>query len=78
MAEVIGAENFAYNGKTFHSFTADYSKCKRKEKQNDCIHHNGSVRTELTTKKGKIEQSLFIEKSTKNLCHYPAGLENLV
>ena len=26
----------------------------------------------------KIKQNLFIEKSTKNLCHYPAGLENLV
>ena len=31
MAEVIGAEDFAYNGKTFYSFTADYSKCKKKE-----------------------------------------------
>ena len=53
MAEVIGAEDFAYNGKTFHSFTADYSKCKKKEKQNDCTHHYGSVRTELTSKKAK-------------------------
>ena len=50
MAEVIGANDFAYNGKTFHSFTADYSKCKKKEKQNDCTHHFGSVRTELTSK----------------------------
>jgi len=50
MAEVIGAEDFAYNGKTFYSFTADYSKCKKKEKQNDCTHHFGSVRTELTSK----------------------------
>jgi len=50
MAEVIGAEDFAYNGKTFYSFTADYSKCKRKEIQNDCTHHFGSVRTELTSK----------------------------
>ena len=50
MAEVIGAEDFAYNGKTFYSFTADYSKCKRKEVQNDCTHHFGSVRTELTSK----------------------------
>ena len=49
MAEVIGANDFAYNGKTFHSFTADYSKCKKKEKQNDCTHHFGSVRTELTS-----------------------------
>ena len=31
MAEVIGGEDFAYNGKTFYSFTADYSKCKKKE-----------------------------------------------
>ena len=50
MAQVIGAEDFAYNGKIFHSFTADYSKCKKKEKQNDCTHHFGSVRTELTSK----------------------------
>ena len=50
MAKVIGAENFAYSGKIFHSFTADYSKCKKKEKQNDCTHHFGSVRTELTSK----------------------------
>ena len=50
MAEVKGAEDFAYNGKTFYSFTADYSKCKKKEKQNDCTHHFGSVRTELTSK----------------------------
>ena len=50
MAKVIGAEDFAYNGKIFHSFTADYSKCKKKEKQNDCTHHYGSVRTELTSK----------------------------
>ena len=50
MAEIIGAEDYAYNGKTFHSFTADYSKCKKKEKQNDCTHHYGSVRTELTSK----------------------------
>ena len=50
MAKIIGAEDFAYNGKIFHSFTADYSKCKKKEKQNDCIHHFGSVRTELTSK----------------------------
>ena len=55
MAEIIGAENFAYNGKTFHSFTADYSKCKKKGGQNDCTHHNGSVRTELVTKKGNID-----------------------
>jgi hypothetical protein len=50
MAEIIGAEDFAHNGKTFNSFTADYSKCKKKEKQNDCTHHFGSVRTELTSK----------------------------
>ena len=50
MAKIIGAEDFAFNGKTFNSFTADYSKCKRKEKQNDCTHHFGSVRTELTSK----------------------------
>jgi hypothetical protein len=50
MAEIIGAEDFAYNGKTFNSFTADYSKCKKKEKQNDCTHHFGSVRAELTSK----------------------------
>ena len=50
MSQVIGAEDFAYNGKIFHSFTADYSKCKKKEKQNDCTHHFGSVRTELTSK----------------------------
>ena len=50
MAKIIGAEDFAYNGKTFNSFTADYSKCKKKEKQNDCTHHFGSVRTELTSK----------------------------
>ena len=50
MAEIIGAEDFAYNGKTFYSFTTDYSKCKKKEKQNDCTHHFGSVRTELTSK----------------------------
>ena len=50
MAKVIGAEDFAYSGKIFHSFTADYSKCKKKEKQNDCTHHFGSVRTELTSK----------------------------
>ena len=71
IAEVIRAENFAYNGKTFHSFTADYSKCKRKEKQNDCIHHNGSVRTELTTKKGKMT---FFEGTEKwiNYAFMPA------
>ena len=50
MAKVIGAEDFAYNGEIFYSFTADYSKCKKKEKQNDCTHHFGSVRTELTSK----------------------------
>jgi hypothetical protein len=50
MAEIIGAEDFAYNGKIFNSFTTDYSKCKKKEKQNDCTHHFGSVRTELTSK----------------------------
>ena len=50
MAKVKGAENFAYHGNSFYSFTADYSKCKIKEKQNDCTHHYGSVRTELTSK----------------------------
>ena len=50
MAEIIGAEDFAYNGKSFYSFTTDYSKCKKKGKQNDCTHHFGSVRTELTSK----------------------------
>ena len=50
MAKIIGAEDFAYNGKSFYSFTTDYSKCKKKEKQNDCTHHFGSVRTELTSK----------------------------
>jgi hypothetical protein len=50
MAKIIGAEDFAYNGKTFNSFTTDYSKCKKKEKQTECTHHFGSVRTELTSK----------------------------
>ena len=50
MAKIIGAEDFAYNGKSFYSFTTDYSKCKKKSKQNDCTHHIGSVRTELTSK----------------------------
>ena len=50
MAEIIGAEDFAFNGKVFNSFTVDYSKCKKKGKQNDCTHHYGSARTELTSK----------------------------
>ena len=66
MAEVIGAEDFAYNGKTFYSFTADYSKCKKKELQNDCTHHFGSVRTELVSKKAKWT---FIE-GTEKWIHY--------
>ena len=66
MAEVIGAEDFAYNGKTFYSFTADYSKCKKKEQQNDCTHHFGSVRTELVSKKSKWT---FIE-GTEKWIHY--------
>ena len=65
MAEIIGAEDFAYNGKTFNSFTADYSKCKKKEKQNDCTHHFGSVRTELTSK----NDWTFIE-GTENWINY--------
>ena len=71
MAKVIGAEDFAYNGKTFYSFTADYSKCKRKGSQNDCTHHNGSVRTELVTKGGKMT---FLEGTEKwiNYAFIPA------
>ena len=53
MAKIIGAPDFAYNGEEFNSFTADYSKCKKKEKQNDCTHHFGSVRTELVSKSSK-------------------------
>ena len=60
MAKVIGAEDFAYNGKIFYSFTTDYSKCKKKESQNDCTHHYGSSRTELTKKK-----MTFIEGTEK-------------
>ena len=53
MAKITGAPDFAYNGEEFNSFTADYSKCKKKEKQNDCTHHFGSVRTELVSKSSK-------------------------
>ena len=53
MAKVIGAADFAYNGKVFNSFTTDYSKCLKKDKQNDCTHHFGSVRTELVSKSSK-------------------------
>ncbi len=66
MAEVFGAEDFAYNGKTFYSFTADYSKCKKKEKQNDCTHHFGSVRTELVSKKSKWT----FNEGTEKWIHY--------
>ena len=71
MAEVIGAEDFAYNGKIFHSFTADFSKCKKISAHNDCTHHNGSVRTELNTYKGK---KTFIEGTEKwiNYAFIPA------
>ena len=62
MAEVIGAEDFAYNGKTFYSFTADFSKCKKISDHNDCTHHNGSVRTELNTLKSKKTFSEGTEK----------------
>ena len=53
MAKVIGAADFAYNGEVFNSFTTDYSKCLKKDKQNDCTHHFGSVRTELVSKSSK-------------------------
>ena len=33
MAEVIGAEDFAYNGKTFYSFTADYMAMAKTEEK---------------------------------------------
>ena len=62
MAKVIGAADFAYNGKVFNSFTADYSKCLKKDKQNDCTHHFGSVRTELVSKGSKMTFTEGTEK----------------
>ena len=32
MAQIIGAEDFAYNGKVFYSFTTDYSNANQKAK----------------------------------------------
>jgi len=75
MAEVVGAEDFAYNGKTFYSFTADYSKCKKKEKQNDCTHHFGSVRTELVSKKSKWT---FIEGTEKWINYAMMPAQNIL
>ena len=62
MAKVIGAADFAYNGEVFNSFTADYSKCLKKDKQNDCTHHFGSVRTELVSKGSKMTFTEGTEK----------------
>ena len=62
MAKVIGAADFAYNGEVFNSFTADYSKCLKKDKQNDCTHHFGSVRTELVSKSSKMTFTEGTEK----------------
>ena len=50
-AEVIGAEQIAYNGKTFHSVIVDHSKCKIKEGFSDCGQTQGSARTELISTK---------------------------
>ena len=44
---IKGAEEFAYNGKHFHSFTTDWSKCRVKEGFSDCAQGKGSTRTEL-------------------------------
>ena len=62
MAKVIGAADFAYNGEIFNSFTTDYSKCLKKDKQNDCTHHYGSVRTELVSKSAKMTFTEGTEK----------------
>ena len=62
MAKVIGAADFAYNGEVFNSFTTDYSKCLKKDKQNDCTHHFGSVRTELVSKSSKMTFTEGTEK----------------
>lgn len=44
---IKGAEEFAYNGKEFNSFTVDWSKCTTKEGFDDCAHDKGSSRIEL-------------------------------
>jgi hypothetical protein len=49
-AEVIGAQEIAYNGNTFHSIVVDHSKCHKNHEFSDCGQDMGSSRTELITK----------------------------
>ena len=49
-AEVIGANEIAYNGNTFHSIIVDHSKCYNGQYGNDCARSQGSSRTELKAK----------------------------
>ena len=49
-AEVIGAQEIAYNGNTFHSIVVDHSKCYVNYEFSDCGQDMGSSRTELITK----------------------------
>tara|TARA_E500000081_G_scaffold152386_1_gene184478 strand:+ start:130 stop:1140 length:1011 start_codon:yes stop_codon:yes gene_type:complete len=49
-AEVIGANEIAYNGNTFHSIIVDHSKCHTNHEFSDCDQSMGSSRTELITK----------------------------
>ena len=49
-AEVIGAQEIAYNGETFHSIIVDHSKCYKGEWGNDCGSSGGSSRSELKAK----------------------------
>lgn len=49
-AEVIGANEIAYNGNTFHSIIVDHSKCHTNHEFSDCDQDMGSSRTELITK----------------------------
>ena len=49
-AEVIGAQEIAFNGNTFHSIVVDHSKCYVNYEFSDCGQDMGSSRTELITK----------------------------
>ena len=51
MAEINGAEHFAYSGNTFYSVTVDQSKCNRNtDGFSDCKQDSGSSRVELIAK----------------------------
>ena len=60
MGIVIGAEEFAYNGKEFWTVTTDFSGCKNLSYYSDCKQSKGSSRIENRAKGNSVSEGLSL------------------